>query len=390
MKQSTPFQKEAWTEYGLGVVILLLRIFARTKVVGIRNWKGDDFFAILALAFWTAELCMLELIGQNGTNIGLSDEQRASLTDEEHARLVFGSKCLLAGWCCYSTLIWCLKACMLFFYHRLTLGLFQQKMVRITAVACALTYVVVIVVILAHCRPIHKNWQVNPNPGEKCTLDVENYITIAVTNLSTDAALVCIPLPLLRKVKIPLYRKIVIGILLCSGVFVMVATLLRCILSLKDVEGINNSTIWAIRETFVGLICVNAPCIKPLFSQSTWNPSSSDPSSQPQGKYGLSGTGGSYSMPTLTSKSKHAMWSSKKNSAPVTELGDHCSEESILRERRNEDNVPYGYSNEVSGGEERHNTASSTDRGRNAFGGIQVTTTYEIERSGETTSERMV
>jgi hypothetical protein len=44
-------------------------------------------------------------------------------------------------------------------------------------------------------------------------------------------------------------RKLIVGILLCSGVFIMLATLLRCVLSLKDVAGINNSTIWAIRET---------------------------------------------------------------------------------------------------------------------------------------------
>lgn len=37
--------------------------------------------------------------------------------------------------------------------------------------------------------------------------------------------------------------------LLCGGIFVMAATLLRCILSLKDINSINNSTVWAIRET---------------------------------------------------------------------------------------------------------------------------------------------
>lgn len=58
-----------------------------------------------------------------------------------------------------------------------------------------------------------------------------------------------IPVPLLWKVKITLGRKIAIGILLCSGVFIIVATLLRCVLSLRDIQGINVSTIWAIRET---------------------------------------------------------------------------------------------------------------------------------------------
>jgi hypothetical protein len=65
----------------------------------------------------------------------------------------------------------------------------------------------------------------------------------------TDVAILSIPVPLLWKVKLPVGRKIAIGVLLCSGVFIIIATLLRCILSLQSIQGINISTIWAIRET---------------------------------------------------------------------------------------------------------------------------------------------
>lgn len=51
---STPFQIEAWTEYGLGVVILFLRFLSRWKTAGFRGWKGDDTFAVLTLLLWTA------------------------------------------------------------------------------------------------------------------------------------------------------------------------------------------------------------------------------------------------------------------------------------------------------------------------------------------------
>ena len=112
---------------------------------------------------------MLELIGQYGTNIGITDEIGADLTDDEIARLVFGSKCLLAGWTFYVTLIWSLKASMLFFYNRITLGLQQQKAVKWTGLACVLAYLGVIAVIWGHCHPVHKNWQVVPYPGGKST-----------------------------------------------------------------------------------------------------------------------------------------------------------------------------------------------------------------------------
>ncbi|OHW94980.1 hypothetical protein CSPAE12_06386 [Colletotrichum incanum] len=61
---ATPFQTEVWTDYGFGVFIILLRIFACWKIVGF-NWQGDDHFAILILVLWT--------VGHNGTNTGITD-----------------------------------------------------------------------------------------------------------------------------------------------------------------------------------------------------------------------------------------------------------------------------------------------------------------------------
>lgn len=53
MGDSTPFQKEAWTEYAIGAVVLFLRYFARWRSVGFSKWQGDDVFAVLSLVFWT-------------------------------------------------------------------------------------------------------------------------------------------------------------------------------------------------------------------------------------------------------------------------------------------------------------------------------------------------
>lgn len=67
-------------------------------------------------------------------------------------------------------------------------------------------------------------------------------------------------------------RKIVLGLLLCSGMFVFIAALLRCIESLGAIGNIYNSTIWGIREVFVGICAVCAPGIKPLFSKRKGTP----------------------------------------------------------------------------------------------------------------------
>ncbi|KAH8701591.1 hypothetical protein BGW36DRAFT_423898 [Talaromyces proteolyticus] len=358
MGQASPFQTEAWTEYGFGVVILLLRFFARFRTVGIKSWQGDDYFAIVALLFWTAELSMLELIGRHGTNIGWTPEQRAAFSDADIASLQIGSKCLLAGWICYTSLIWSLKACMIFFYLRITSGLWHQKIVKASAVLCVCTYLSVLFTILLHCRPLHGNWQVNPDPGDHCTYDLINYIVIAVTNVTTDAILVTIPIPLLVRVKISLSRKLVIGLLLCSGVFVMVATLLRCILSLKDVKSINTSTIWAIRETFVAIIAVNAPCIKPLFSGAKWMGSTKDKSSKIPTNVRNSG---SYNL----SKLRVSQNNTHKGALPT--IDDKDSQEFILDGSDHDRSDTFGFTNNVS---------TSSNQARSP--GIQVTTTYEV------------
>ncbi|RFU79270.1 kinesin [Trichoderma arundinaceum] len=49
---ATPFQIEAWTEYAIGTAIILARIACRCSTVGL-NWEGDDYFAVIAVFFWT-------------------------------------------------------------------------------------------------------------------------------------------------------------------------------------------------------------------------------------------------------------------------------------------------------------------------------------------------
>jgi hypothetical protein len=63
---------------------------------------------------------MLQMISEHGSITGINDEKALQLTEAEAASIVFGSKCLLAGWCLYVTMIWCMKGCMLFVFHRLT------------------------------------------------------------------------------------------------------------------------------------------------------------------------------------------------------------------------------------------------------------------------------
>ncbi|TQW00983.1 hypothetical protein V2A60_002011 [Cordyceps javanica] len=258
----TPFQLEAWIEFAIGIVILFSRIAYRTKLVG-RNWAGDDYFAVAAVCFLTGETAMLHVIGQWGSIVGMTDEKALKLSEQEKATIVKGAKADIAGWCLYITLIWCLKACMLFFYRRLTLDTFQKRLVLVAGVAWICSYAATIGVVLLRCLPFKRNWQVYPYPGDECGTPNQIFLTLVITNVSTDLLILYIPLPLLWVVKIPLGKKIIYCLWLTTGVFVIVASLLRCVLSIRYANEVDVSTIWAIRETFVGIICVNAPILGP-------------------------------------------------------------------------------------------------------------------------------
>ncbi|KAG6034647.1 hypothetical protein E4U40_003545 [Claviceps sp. LM458 group G5] len=198
-----------------------------------------------------------------GTISNMTDEMALTLTTEQKNSIIRGSKLLLVGWCVYITTIWTLKACMLFLYGRLTLDLKQRGLVNIAAILCGITYVAAILATLTHCTPLQKKWQVYPYPGDACAAYVPNYYVLTVMNICTDLFIAHIPLPLLWKSRMSWQRKTICTLWLCTGICMIVAALLRCILGLQRVHYINYTAIWALRETFIGILATNVPILGP-------------------------------------------------------------------------------------------------------------------------------
>lgn len=44
---------EMWSEYAVGILFLLVRIFTRCRVVVGWRWQGDDFLALAAVVLFT-------------------------------------------------------------------------------------------------------------------------------------------------------------------------------------------------------------------------------------------------------------------------------------------------------------------------------------------------
>ncbi|KAL9604728.1 MAG: hypothetical protein Q9179_001766 [Wetmoreana sp. 5 TL-2023] len=169
---------------------------------------------------------------------------------------------------------------------------------RIGFVLIGVTYVTTITAILAGCgAPFRKNWQINPNPGNHCQPAISKmdlFFTV-VLNVSTDAYLLSIPLPLFWQARIDPKKKAWLLIMFGGGVFVMMAGILRCALILTaGVNGAQQAGSWAVRETFVAVVIGNVPMIHPLFSRtitkisSSFSKSRSSPSFKVDGSRSIS------------------------------------------------------------------------------------------------------
>lgn len=141
----------------------------------------------------------------------------------------------------------------------------------------AATYIVTICSILFGCHPMHKNWQIYPDPGSECEGKIHSirdtrcltsrnrtdycqpavskldiYVTV-VLNVVTDIYLISIPAPvclfalctiyydgkltknvaqMLFKARLHWREKLELLVLFSGGLFVMMAGILRCVLIL--------------------------------------------------------------------------------------------------------------------------------------------------------------
>ncbi|RHZ49765.1 hypothetical protein CDV55_102517 [Aspergillus turcosus] len=268
------FITEAFTLLALAIVTIIIRIIARITTVGFRNFQLDDYLMPLAGVVYGLETGAAYSVGawwKGMANNSMTDAQRAALSpDSEEFRLrVGGSKTQVLGWSLYTTLLWLLKACMAIFYTRLTAGLANMRIrVKVAYVAIGVTYLAVILSILFGCHPMHKNWQIYPDPGLYCQpaiSPIDVYVTVTL-NVATDVYLITIPTPMLFKARLPWREKLELSVLFSGGIFVMAAGILRCVLIVTaGANGAQQAGSWACRETFVAVIIGNAPMIYPLF-----------------------------------------------------------------------------------------------------------------------------
>ncbi|APA15944.1 hypothetical protein SS1G_09158 [Sclerotinia sclerotiorum 1980 UF-70] len=266
---------EIWLEFAIGMAAFMLRFFARWKHVGFNKFALDDVFCSIAMVFFTLEAGLCYFCETYGTVAGLTATTSPLASAQEKHDFRIGAICLFGAWISFITLTWTLKAILLSLYDRLTLGLRQHKMIKFVAGFCIFSWATCLIAHFAICVPVERNWQVDPYPGDNCVLRRPLQALVGILNILSYLGVMAIPLPLLFAARMPLYRKLILGCLFCSGILVTVIVILRVYSSLRNSGTLSNVIAWAFRESFISVIAATAPGIKPLFNRSNWvnNPS---------------------------------------------------------------------------------------------------------------------
>ncbi|KAF2152129.1 hypothetical protein K461DRAFT_294968 [Myriangium duriaei CBS 260.36] len=256
--------KETYSLYAVGIVMVSLRIFARLRKLGFRGLQIDDYIMITAAAWYTVLAVNLNFLAQSaGTALPIPGEDLNKLSDNEVAARTHGAKITFIAEQAMLNTIWTLKACLLLMYSRLTLSTKQHMFVKFLAVYTALGWIACQLALFTQCRPFTAYWQIRPAPNLNCMV-YWTYAAIQCTfNISSDLAMLSIPLPMIAGVKIPPRQKAILLILFSMGVFVVIAAALTKInfwISIYDADFM----FWYFREASVAVYVANLPFIWPL------------------------------------------------------------------------------------------------------------------------------
>ncbi|KAJ5971654.1 uncharacterized protein N7479_001572 [Penicillium vulpinum] len=261
---------ELFAEWAIGLVIIAIRIYARWKL-GNGKFYWDDLCLTLAAIFWTMHTVFLYLCTDvYGSNIGLNEKTAMEVPDSQVAALRTGSIHAFVAWISYIFMVWLFKGVLMFLYNRLTMGLWQHRLTLIIGAFCVCTFVTSLFFHIFICEPVHRSWQIKPYAGDNCTIRPLNYIIIETLSITTDIAILTIPIPLVIAARIPISQKLLLCLLFSSGIFVMIAAFLRAYYSVKDISELSTALGWASREALVSVIIISAPGIKPFISSSRW------------------------------------------------------------------------------------------------------------------------
>ncbi|KAJ5810203.1 uncharacterized protein N7503_002421 [Penicillium pulvis] len=263
----TPHQLlvEAVVFWSIGVVIYGGRMISRTIANGsIKRLLWDDYVMTATFMVYTTLLVLIQISSRYATNLMDPKDYDQVLSDPQEVRdRIYGSKIVIGLEQCMLFSTWGVKTCMLIFYWRLTQSLRSNLYIKILSIYVALGFVVIMVCYYAvYCRPFSQYWAM-PVKNMQCATYQRYSITQAVFNISSDAVMFAIPIPLLIRAQLKKHRKILLLGVMSLGLFTIIAAILNKYFNFAS-PLTTTYQIWYIREASTAIYVANLMCWWPL------------------------------------------------------------------------------------------------------------------------------
>ncbi|KAF2221797.1 hypothetical protein BDZ85DRAFT_220207 [Elsinoe ampelina] len=260
----------------LTTVAVALRVYPRA--ITKRQFGKDDTFIVIALFFAIA-------LGINSIVANQFYGWDRHIWDLPFSMYPPSLITAMTGKILFSLAATFTRMSLIFFYFRLIhdahLKWFRWILHASQAwtIAVGITFVFLSIFI---CIPVQAYWTFPPLPTQQC-LD-EGLVTLVagIINSLTDLFITLLPIPLIMRLKLPVRQRLGVLVLLCLGIVVTAAGVVRTYYIYKSLIASWDVTwyafyLWiaACVEIDLAVICACAPALKPLFSHLATSLSSS-------------------------------------------------------------------------------------------------------------------
>ncbi|KAF7596967.1 hypothetical protein BBP40_011333 [Aspergillus hancockii] len=241
-------------------MIISLRLFSRVYV--LKRMGLDDYLIVCACMTSWAFSAVTVVSVKKGLGSHLEDMDPNNM--ETYALVVWLSSMF------YLATLGFIKSSVCVFYTRLG----DRLLTRLSMVMlCVITMQAVSFVLTAafQCQPIAKAWKTTL-PGDCVNINVF-YLANAALNIVTDILTYTLPLGVIFKLQVPVKQKIVLGFILCLGLFACISSVIRItfipiMLSSPDATYvISEAMYWSVIEINVGIFASSIPSFKAIASR---------------------------------------------------------------------------------------------------------------------------
>ncbi|GFF39961.1 hypothetical protein IFM46972_06061 [Aspergillus udagawae] len=263
----TPHQllTESLIFWSIAIVLYVGRMISRVISNGsVKRLYFDDYVMSVTFLIYTSLLILIQISARYATNLmDPADYDKVLANPQEVKDRIIGSKIVIGLEQCMLFSTWGVKICMLTLFWRLTKNLRLHLYVKIIAVYVALGFVVIMVTYYGvYCRPFSQYWAM-PVQDLQCATYQNYSITQAVFNISSDAAMLAVPVPLLIKAQMKMRKKLLLICIMSLGVFTIAAAILNKVFNFAS-PLTTTYQIWYIREASTAMYVANLMCLWPL------------------------------------------------------------------------------------------------------------------------------